>query len=373
MRSIVCLLVFLGLRAAGAQATWVIDPTPVLDVPGMSAAGTLAFGHAAGGIRLADGSLLIADRAENAIRVLDASGKLVRSIGRAGEGPGEFQSMLWAGRCGGDSLLVWDLTRRRASIVGAGSTSLRQFTIPAGDTAQPPFQFSCSRRGGIVYRATPRPVRGPPNAENPDIVGVSSAVYRIGPDGAIRQRLGDVPAGEMVRVVSPSGGRGGAPRPLGRAASIAALDDAVVVSSADSASLTIVRADGRSTHHALPLSTRAPTKAEFDDAVQSLASMAPAATRQAMIQQLEAIPIPATLPPISALFADTEGLLWVQTTPPGGRALDFLVLRGDGSVQAKVRIPRRMTIFDIGRDYVLGSYFDSADEMHVVVYRLRRQ
>lgn len=177
----------------------------------------------------------------------------------------------------------------------------------------------------------------------------------------------------MVLIVSPSGGRGSAPRPLGRSSAVAALDDAVVVSSADSAMVTITHADGRSTRHHLPIPLRAPTKAEFNEAVQSVASMAPATLRQAMVQQLAAIPVPATLPPTSGLFADTEGLVWVQTTPLGGRALDFLVLRGDGSVHAKVRIPRGMTIFDIGRDFVLGSYLDAADEMHVVVYRLHRQ
>jgi hypothetical protein len=370
MRSLAFVPMMAAIHGAGAQSTWVVDQTPILDVPGLSASGTVTFGYAAGGIRLPDGGLLIADRGENTVRVLDASGKLVRSIGRAGNGPGEFQSILWAGRCGGDSLMIWDLRRRQASIAGAGSSALRQFAVPAGDTAQEPFQFSCSPRGGMVYLSAPRPVRGAPNAENPNIMAISAAVYRVGPDGAIRQRLGAVPAGEAV--VSPPGGRGGAPRPLGRAARVAALDDAVVISSADSAFVSIIRADGRSTRHDLPIPLRAPTKAEFDEAVQALASMVAAPNRQAAIQMLSTAPMPATLPPISALFVDTEGLLWVQTTPPGGRALDFLVLGRDGSVRARAHLPRGLTVFDIGRDYVMGSYTDTADEMHVAVYRLRR-
>src|SRR3970040_2044149 len=99
------LLLLFGPDAA-AQATWVVDRTPILDVPGVATTGTLIFGYAAGGMRLADGGLLIADRAENSIRVLDATGKLVRSVGRTGDGPGEFQSMMWAGRCGPHSLLA---------------------------------------------------------------------------------------------------------------------------------------------------------------------------------------------------------------------------------------------------------------------------
>jgi len=366
------ILLLIAVSDAAAQATWVVDRAPILDVPGLSATGTVTFGYAAGGMRLADGGLLIADRAENNIRVIDATGKLVRTLGRAGPGPGEFQSMMWAGRCGADSLLVWDYRRRQATMIGKSGAPARQFAVPTGDTAQIPFQFSCSPRGTIAYRSSP--LRGGvPNPVNPNIMGVSAAVYRIGLDGAIAQRLGDIPAGEVVATVSPSGGRGGAPRPLGRNASVAALDGAVVISSADSAAVTIVRGDGRASRHALPIPLRPPTRAEFDEAVQATATMVPPSMRQSLIQQLAAIPIPELLPAISALFVDSEGLLWVQTTPPGGKTLDFIVMQSGGSLVARVQIPLGFTVFEIGLDYVLGSYTDAGDEMHVATYRLRRQ
>ena len=95
--------------------------------------------------------------------------------------------------------------------------------------------------------------------------------------------------------------------------------------------------------------------------------------RQAMAQQLAAIPLPDRLPAISALFVDSEGLVWIQTTPPGAKALDFLVMRGDGRVVARAQVPLGITLFEIGRDYLMGSYTDAADEMHVAMYRLRRQ
>ncbi len=367
------LVLLLFVSDAEAQATWVVDRTPILDVPGVSTTGTVTFGYAAGGMRLADGGLLIADRAENSIRVLDATGKLVRSVGRAGEGPGEFRSMIWAGRCGPDSLLVWDLGRRQATMVGSSGAPARQFAVPTGDTAQSPFQFSCSPRGTIAYRSSPRRIRSAENPQNPNIVGVSAAVYRIGPDGAVAQRLGDIPAGEVVLVISPSGGRGNAPRPLGRTASIAALDEGVVISSADSAFVTVWSAAGAPTRHQLPIQLRAPTQIEFDEAVQALASMVQAPMRQTMAQQLNAIPLPDRLPPVSALFTDSEGLIWIQATPPGAGTLDFLVMRGDGRVVARAQVPVGITVFEIGRDYLMGSYTDAADEMHVALYRLRRQ
>lgn len=367
------ILLLLAVSDAAAQATWVVDRAPILDVPGLSATGTVTFGSAAGGMRLGNGGLLIADRAENGVRVIDATGKLVRTVGRAGEGPGEFQTMMWAGRCGADSLLIWDYRRRQATMIGPTGAIGRQFSVPKGDTAQLPIQFSCSPRGTIAYRSAPRQIRGAPNPSNPNIVGASAAVYRITPDGAVTERLGDIPAGEVALVVSPSGGRGNAPRPLGRTAAVAALDDAVAISSADSALVTIVLGGGQATRYALPIPLRAPTRAEFDEAVQATASMVRPEMRQAMIQQLAAIPIPERLPAISALFVDSEGLVWIQTTPPGGKTLDFLVIQSNGNVVARAQIPLGLAVFEIGRDYVLGSYTDAGDEMHVAVFRLRRR
>ena len=373
MRSILSgILISVLASQASAQATWVVDRTPILDVAGVSSDGTVIFSNAAGGMRLRDGGLLIADRGESSIRVIDAAGKLVRSVGRAGGGPGEFQSILWAGPCGADSMLVWDLSRRQASMIAPNGTIARQFAVPAQDTAQRPSQFSCSSRGAMAYRSVPRQNRDAPNAQNPNLVGVLAAVYRTGRDGVVLQRFGDIPAGEVAAFVSPSGGRGAVPRPLGRTAHVATLDDAVVISSADSALVTIVRADGRSSRHALPIIPRAPTKEELDHAVQSTASMAPPAMRQSLAQQLATIPAPERLPAISALMTDADGLVWVQTTPPGGRTVDFLVIQSTGGILARVQIPVSLTIFEIGRDYVLGSYTDAADETHVAVLRLRR-
>jgi hypothetical protein len=365
------LLVFAVVKAP-AQATWVVDPNPVLDVPALSGAGGVAFAYPAGGIRLANGGLLIADRGENTVRVFDANGRLERSLGRPGDGPAEFRSMVWARRCGGDSLLIWDYARRQATLVGSGSANLRQFAVPAGDTAQVPYQFSCSSTGSIAYSSAPRPPRGRGTGTESPIAAVTAAVYSIGRDGSIRSRYGEIPAGEVVMLVGPTGGRGGAPRPLGRAAYVASIGDAVVISSADSAILTFHTPDGRSTRHPLPIPVRAPTRAEFQAAVEALATIGPPQGRQSLIERLSEIPIPDRLPPVSALFVDTEGLLWVQTTPPGNRIMDFLVVHLDGRVIAKAQVPRGLTVFDVGRDYILGSYTDGTDEMHVAVFRLRR-
>jgi hypothetical protein len=65
-------------------------------------------------------------------------------------------------------------------------------------------------------------------------------------------------------------------------------------------------------------------------------------------------------------------LLWVQLSPTGAKQVDFVVMQLDGRIVARVRLPRSLTVYEIGRDYVLGAYADDDDEMHLAVYRLRR-
>ncbi len=354
------------------QAVWTVDRAPILDVPGLSLDGEVMFGYPAGATRLSDGSLLVADRADNGIRVIDATGKLVRTVGREGDGPGEYRSMIWAGGCGADSLLVWDMARRQATLIGASGAAARQFAVPAGDTAQSPYRFSCASHRAMAYLSVPRPARGGTAQQDPNVLEVSAALYRVARDGTIMQRLGEIPAGEMLVLTSPTGGRGSAPRPMGRAATMAMVGDDIVVGSPDSATATVAHPDGTSDRIVIPLTRRAPTRAEFDAAIQATASMIPARLRQEMVTALAATPMPERLPAISGVFGDPEGLLWVQGSPVGATVVDLVVMRVSGRVVARVRVPAPLTVHEIGLDYVLGSYADADDEPHIAVYRLRR-
>ncbi len=366
------LAVTLSAGSLSGQATWTVDRAPLLDVPGLGADGKVTFGYAAGAMRLADGALLVADRTESAIRLVDARGKLVRTIGRSGDGPGEFRSIISASGCGIDSMLVWDLRGNRGSMVGAGG-GVRQFTLPAADTAQPPFRFSCAPPHTMAYLSMPRPARGNAASKDPTIIAVTAALYRIDADGTIQQRLGDIAAGEMIALTSPSGGRGSAPRPLGRSAAMTVVGSSVVIGAPDSAIATIIGSDGKRRDIRLPITPRAPTRAEYEAAVTATASLIPGPIRTQMAEQLAASPMPARIPAIAALFADPDGLLWVQSSPAGAKAIDFLVARLDGTIVARVQIPAALTVFEVGRDYILGSYTDAEDETHVAVYRLRRK
>ncbi len=66
------------------------------------------FSYIRGAGRLSDGSIVAADRATAEVRIYDETGRHLRSMGRKGEGPGEFDDpfQLWV--AGGDTLWVGD-------------------------------------------------------------------------------------------------------------------------------------------------------------------------------------------------------------------------------------------------------------------------
>lgn len=69
--------------------------------------------------RMQDGRIAVVNRSTKEVRVFDARGAFLYSIGRDGGGPGEFRDPIQVIPRGGDSLFVWDWAQQRISLFGA--------------------------------------------------------------------------------------------------------------------------------------------------------------------------------------------------------------------------------------------------------------
>ena len=78
-----------------AQAAWRVDAAPTLDLASSSKSGAVLFAHVTSATRLQDGTIVVADRDDNALHYFDVTGKPLRTAGRisqsayAAEGSGE--------------------------------------------------------------------------------------------------------------------------------------------------------------------------------------------------------------------------------------------------------------------------------------------
>jgi hypothetical protein len=95
---------------------------------GEAAEGEYVFSHPYAMAVDAGENLYVVDAGERNLKVFDKSGKYARTIGRAGQGPGEFQFPTGVCTVGGSQeLVVFDL--QRISVFSFGGAFLRQFPI----------------------------------------------------------------------------------------------------------------------------------------------------------------------------------------------------------------------------------------------------
>lgn len=104
-----------SLSPAWGQAGARIDSIPTLRI-GKEEAGPYQFGLVAEARFLADGTFAVPELTAGEIRIFDSSGHHVRTLGRRGAGPGEFQMPYGLFEYPGDSVAVFDQRLRRTTI-----------------------------------------------------------------------------------------------------------------------------------------------------------------------------------------------------------------------------------------------------------------
>lgn len=106
------------VRSTGSPPEWTLDTILELGALG-TASGEPAddeFASVSSVTLGPEGSLYVADHGNNEIRVFDRTGVLTRTIGRQGEGPGEFSSIFsiqWMG----ETLMAMDRANARIGLI----------------------------------------------------------------------------------------------------------------------------------------------------------------------------------------------------------------------------------------------------------------
>jgi hypothetical protein len=337
-----------------ADAELTVDPVPVLVIAGTASDGSIVFEAASGATRLSTGTIVVGDALARAVRFIDTQGRLVASVGRQGQGPGEFDHIEWLGQCARDSVFIWDSDLGRITIIDATAAVVATYRIPEEPAVAPPTRVSCSRHGVFALIGTPE--------------GMASAWARYSASllltdtrGRIIMDVGEVPAFEG--------------NPLGKVTDIAVGDSELYVGTKDSAFVDVYTLTG---DHAgvLPIGTsrRVATTEHFERAIDAqVAQLAAVSDREFLKGMLMQRPMPDYMPAHGPLLTDPAGLLWVQISLPGDPDTHLRVLRADGTLAAEVRIAPYLRVFDVGKDYVLGGYEDDESEPFLAMYEVVRR
>ncbi|MEW5926166.1 MAG: hypothetical protein AB1941_01645 [Gemmatimonadota bacterium] len=336
---------------SGDVARWAVDSIPALDIPSTGPDGNPTFLFAAAATQLSNGVVAVADPYDSSIHFFDPSGELVRTVGRLGEGPGEFNSPWWLRQCGQDAVFVWDKIQGQMTLIDKEGRVIREFR-----QTEMPLQLACSRAGAIGGISLP-PVIGFPNAETPHYKGQLWVADTHGE----KHLAGVVPAGEN--------------RPMGLMSHLALSADRLYLGTGVSDSIQVYTLDGKPAGIlSLKVPRRRPTARNYERAIDEQVAMLPGhGLREEGKRMLLEIPMPRYLPTVSGLFTDPQGWVWGVVSGPGDAATELRGVSSDGRRLADLRIPEEIRVFEVGSDYVLGAHEDADGEQRIVRYTFQRR
>jgi hypothetical protein len=316
-----------------------------------------------GGALLAGGEIAVGNSGSGEVRVFDDRGRHLRTTGRPGAGPGEFRSINWMGRMGGDSVLVWDLAANRFSVLDPEARFVRTF-LPDG-LFGPVHPEGVLEDGSIVVSVG----QAPDPRTQQGVARDSIRLVRISPAGALIDEIATLPGSEWLHFTNGSSFRT-LRLPLGRQTHAALAGSGTIVhGSSESARLYLGDASS-SSRRRIDLPLRQP-------------DISPR-TRRAIIEQEYADPesrgVLARVPPdpsghpvFTDLVGDGAGRVWIRVfTDPGIDRATWLVVSSDRDRPARIELPASARPLDIRDDRLLLREIDGDGVHHVTVREIRR-
>jgi hypothetical protein len=320
-----------------------------------------------GAVRLADGTVAVADAAQE-VRFFGPGGGHVRTVGGPGEGPGEFTGLAALARHPGGGVWAWDFSLRRVTRISGDGEIDDVVTLdpeppvlsPVGALPDGTFVFKQLWGAGATAAATRTGLRRDP-----------VAVVRLDASGALLDTLDLVP-GREVHIEEEDGRGVMITPPFGRNAVGTVRGDRVVVGSQETFEVRELAPDG-AVLRVLRLPSRdvgldpADARRLLDERVEA----APPERRATLRRSLGAIPFPESRPAHGGLLADREGNLWVSEWAPFPRVPGrWTVFGPDGRWLGEVEMPPGFQPTDIGDDWLVGVQRDEMDVEYVLVFPL---
>jgi hypothetical protein len=360
-----------GNAAHGQGRPWSIDAKPALILGSVNS--DVLFGAGLiGALKLPDGNILVGDRGDYSLKVFDARGALVKSLGRNGAGPGEMNRLAHIWRCG-NQIIAYDISNGyRVTVFSTDMTWARSFRFgSAGEGGNTPYTgaSSCNGTGTFVHHgweARKDMKSGAFRAQVP--------LWLSGPDSTVRP-IGTIAGSERWGRFNKDGNGGTGPLPLGKQPVIAIGRDRIYTGTAETYTITMRDLTGKVIGtFGKPSAQLAATKADIDLAVEDEAAGRDDAVRERVRKSYETMELPKTIPAYKAMLVDSEGMIWIRDYRRASPTqAQWTVFTHDGRQVAEVQLPLYLTVSEIGRDYVLGKYIDPVEDIpEIRMYQLRR-
>ncbi|MEX2281666.1 MAG: 6-bladed beta-propeller [Gemmatimonadota bacterium] len=326
-----------------------------------------------------DGSVYVTQPAESTIKVYDRSGRFVRSIGRKGSGPGEFDGLGEVGFVG-DTLFALSASNQLMHLFLVDGEHLRSFRFPyavINDPALHPSRFTMLMGRILVDGSLLANPRLGGTGERPP-----SPVLRVTREGRIinviaRRQFGS--AGNLTLRQGEIGLIMHLPFSVSDLIALPPKGDVLVLVSGrppatqkdTSFSVSRIALNGATVfqrwirYRPIPLERR-----QIDSMIVATVREAgrgrfnPQAHLESAAQQM-----PKFLPPVTDVVAGADGSTWIRREETRGPAA-WLVLDSKGNTIAQLTLPRTFTLKAADATHVWATITDELDIPYVVRYRI---
>lgn len=351
----------------GDSSLWSIDPEPRVDLVRSGSGPAHEFFRVRDVRQRPDGSVVVADRGSQEVRLYSPEGRFLGSAGGVGDGPGEFRN-LWKVEPSADRILALD-QRGRVAVFTPDLGQTHTFDLSAR-------AFDLHGRGdGTVVVEVFSSAATPPATQ---VIRSSRALLRYDLTGARIDSLGETAGGEEVARVIDDRPISGPPL-FPREGHVAANGDVILQGSADLMDVRELSVTGnvvrilRIPDYPLSLTDEevaAEREAQFD------MELPPGATFPPFLRQfIEELPAPAARPAYADILVDPAGAVWLELyrgRSEQDRPQAWLVLDADGTWLGTVDAPNDFAVMDVTMDAVLGVWTDELGVEHPQVLTLAR-
>lgn len=361
---------------AGGATAFALDAEPRLSIGVEEGEEAYQLHRVSDALRLADGRIAISNSGSNEIRVFDAAGSYLKSVGRKGEGPGEFGDFssptLHVLK---DGFLATDDGAQRVHLLkdDLEFNETRRFTL----TNETPRPFLRGVFADGSWLATATDGGGNLGGAPGTVIGLGVAILRYDENGVPAGTLGRYDGAK--RFVNAVGDVTHYPfLPLTSESMIGISGDQLVVMRGDKPELEYHDLSGRLVRVVRWPRERVKSSRiwpEYRD--RSIAGLATADERTRRLYgayYAKELPLPEFAPLYSAMRIDSERSVWLQRfrMPGDTAARVWDVIAADGAWLGVVRTPPRLTAYRIGTDFMLGRSVDSLGVERVQLFGLRR-
>lgn len=358
--------------AWAAGAGWRVGTEPILTIGEVSGDLDYILDRVSHALRLADGTIVVADRGPKQLRLFDAAGVFIRNLGGSGEGPGEFAmlSEVWAR---GDTILASDSFQSRISVFGRGGDVLETIRVEMAQGRGGYRSSTTQFTDGAILVLNP-PSGGVGFGGGDVIPGAVWRLDRYSRDGRFMNEISSVresPRWEHAIEGLPPGiylpFLAGLPL-------FAASGDHVYAAEGTEASIERRKSDGELSHvFRLAIQERRVSNADRRLWREANSTAPQGYNPAAWARYVREIPFPERMPVYRRLLVDTQGNVWADLfSPSWEEGSSWYVFDEWGVWLGEVSTPRGLYIFEIGADYVLGLRRDELGVPFVVMVPLDR-